>query len=138
MTKSGYQSGSYGVYALKDLESGTLLLVEQSFATIDNRVIGKKCDYSINYWQKESKIEYYSNETLRLLNEVEKQLIIGSSTCMKFNKIKFMQPIRQWLKKNIDGNLDYEQDDNDIPSDLLEDYEQTFLNKKQWRQPFFK
>ena len=49
-----------------------------------------------------------------------------------------MQPIRQWLKKNIDENIVYEQNDNDIPSDLSEDYELILLNKKQWTQPFFK
>ena len=36
--------------ALKDLDAGTLLIVEQPFANIDNRVISEECSHSINYW----------------------------------------------------------------------------------------
>ncbi|CAF4213726.1 unnamed protein product, partial [Rotaria sordida] len=138
LNKNQYRNGSYGVYALKDLEPGTLLIVEQPFASIDNRIINEEYYHSINYWQIKSKTEYCTNDTLRLLNEIEKQLFIGSATWATFDKIKLMQPIRQWLTKNIVKNLDEQQEDHDILSDLLENYENILAEKKQWRKPLLK
>ncbi|CAF3732153.1 unnamed protein product [Rotaria sp. Silwood1] len=138
LNKKGYKHGSYGVYALKDLEPGTLLIVEQPFASIDNRVINEEYYHSINYWQIKSKIEYCTNDTLRLLNEIEKQLLIGNATWATFDKIKLMQPIRQWLAKNIINNIDQQQEHHDILSDLVDNYEKILAEKKQWRKPFLK
>ncbi|CAF2742870.1 unnamed protein product [Rotaria sp. Silwood2] len=138
LNKNRYQNGSYGVYALKDLQPGTLLIVEQPFASVDNRLIGDEYCHSINYWQTKSKIKYCTNDILRLLNEIEKQIVIGSATWTTFDKIKLMQPIRQWLAKNIVRNIDEQQENHDILSDLLDNYEKILAEKKQWRKPFLK
>ncbi len=130
LTKNGYLIGSYGVYALKNLDIGTLLVVEQPFASIDNRILGEEYSHSINSWKTNSKIEFCSNDTLRLLNEIEKQLLIGNTTRTTFEKIKFMQPIRQWL---LAENIHQQQD---MPGDLLENYEQLLSDRKQWRKTF--
>jgi hypothetical protein len=123
---------------LKNLEAGTLLVVEQPFASIDNRVIGETHDHSINYWQNSSKIEYCNDDTLRLLNEIEKQLLIGSGTRTTFDKIKLMQPIRQWLTDNMNEDLNQQLETNDTLSDVLENYDKLLAEKKQWRKPFSK
>ncbi|CAM4877115.1 unnamed protein product [Rotaria socialis] len=138
LSKNGYPHGSYGVYALKDLKPGTLLIVEQPFASIDNRVIAEEYCHSINYWQKKSKIEYCTNDTLRLLNEIEKQLLIGGPTWTTFDKIKLMQPIRQWLAKHIVKNINEQHENHDVISDLLENYEKIAAEKKLWKKPFIK
>ena len=51
-----------------------------------------------------------------------------------------MQPIRQWLAENINEDINEEQsqDNDDIPLDLLENYEKILSEKKQWRKPFLK
>ncbi|UJR38207.1 hypothetical protein I4U23_030880 [Adineta vaga] len=136
LTKRGYPKGSYGVYALKPIEVGTLLIVEQPFASIDNRIIGEQRCHSINYWQT-NEIEYYNDETLRLLNEVEKQMLIGNNSWMTFDKLKLMQPIRQWLnemKQNC--NVEEEEENKDM-LDFLED-ETSMVLKKQWQKQFLK
>ncbi len=115
-----------------------MLVVEQPFSSIDNRVIGEKHCHSINYWEINSKIEYCSDDTLRLLNEIEKQLLIGNGTSTTFDKIKSMQPIRQWLTENINEDINEQQDNNDRNSDLVENYQQVLSEKKQWRKPFSK
>ncbi|UJR08118.1 hypothetical protein I4U23_012395 [Adineta vaga] len=137
-TKNGYPNGSYGVYALKNLDVGTLLVVEQPFASIDNRIIGEEYCHTMNYWDENSKIEYCSNETLRLLNEIEKQLLIGNDTWTTFEKMKSMQPIRQWLAENIKEEMNKQQENNEISSNLPENYEEILSEKKQWRKPFSK
>jgi len=135
LIKKGYSNNSYGVYALKDLDIGTLLIVEQPFASIDNRIIGEDYSRSINSWKtSNSKIEFCSNDTLRLLNEIEKQLLIGNTTYKTFDKIQLMQPIRQWLTENINQ----QQESNDISSDLLENYERILSEKNKWRKSFTK
>ncbi|CAF1262277.1 unnamed protein product [Adineta steineri] len=138
LIKNGYPNGSHGVYALKNLDVGTLLVVEQPFASIDNRVIGEKYCHSINHWEINSKIEYCSNDTLRLLNEIEKQLLIGNGTWTTFDKIKLMQPIRQWLAENMQEDTNQQQENNDLTSNLPENYEKILSEKKQWRKPFSK
>jgi hypothetical protein len=135
LIKKGYPNDSYGVYALKNLEIGTLLIVEQPFASIDNRIIGEDYSQTINFWKtNNSKIEYCSNDTLRLLNEIEKQLLIGNTTYKTFDKIQLIQPIRQWLAENINKQQEY----NDISSDVLENYERILSEKNKWRKPFTK
>jgi hypothetical protein len=125
---------------LKNIEPGTLLVVEQPFASIDNRVIGEQRFHSINFWQtneKNSDIEYCNDDTLRLLNEVEKQLLIGSSSWITFDKLKLMQPIRQWLAETRNENL-FAREEHDDTSDLLANDDTTLLFKNQWRKPFSK
>ncbi len=120
---------------MKNIEPGTLLVVEQPFASIDNRVIGEQRCHSINFWQineKNSDIEYCNDDTLRLLNEIEKQLLIGNTTSFTFEKIQFMQPIRQWLDENL-----HEQSKN-RSSDVLEGYEQILSDTKKWRKSLTK
>ena len=105
-------------------------------------MIGEERCHSINYWQtneKNSDIEYCNDDTLRLLNEVEKQLLIGSASWITFDKLKLMQPVRQWLAETKNENLsEREENDDDDTSDLLENDETTLLFKKQWRKPFSK
>jgi hypothetical protein len=141
LTKNGYPKGSYGVYALKNIEPGTLLVVEQPFASIDNRVIGEQRCHSINFWQnndQNSDIEYCNDDTLRLLNEIEKQLLIGNTSWITFDKLKLMQPIRQWLLENK-SSIETEQEENDSStSELSDNDETTVLFKKRWRKPFSK
>ncbi|CAF0825830.1 unnamed protein product [Rotaria sordida] len=140
LTKNGYPKGSYGIYALKNIEPGTLLIVEQPFASIDNRVIGEQRCYSMNFWQtneKNSTIEYCNDDILRLLNEVEKQLLIGNNSWITFDKIKLMQPIRQWLIERKNDN-ETEQENNNDTSELLDNDQMLVLSKKQWQQPFSK
>ncbi|CAF4224879.1 unnamed protein product, partial [Rotaria magnacalcarata] len=89
ITRNGYPKNSYGIYALKNIEPGTLLVVEQPFASIDNRVIGEQRCHSINFWPKNEKIsiiDYCNDDILRLLNEVEKQLLIGNTSWITFDK----------------------------------------------------
>ncbi len=120
---------------MKNIEPGTLLVVEQPFASIDNRIIGEEYSHSINSWKINTKVEFCSNDTLRLLNEIEKQLLIGNTTQATFDKIKLMQPIRQWLEENIHK----QQENSDIlSSDLLESYEQILSEKNKWRKSFAK
>jgi len=134
LIKNGYPNDSYGVYALKNLEIGTLLVVEQPFASTDNRIIGEEYSQSINSWKTNSKIEFCSNDTLRLLNEIEKQLLIGNTTQTTFEQIQLMQPIRQWLAEHMNE----QQESNNTSPDLLEEYEQFSAEKKQWRKSFSK
>lgn len=101
---------------MKDLEVGTLLLVEQPFASIDNRLINDQRCHSLNFWktnEKTTDIQYCDDETLRLLNEIEKQLLIGNTSSSTFDKLKQMQPIRQWLQqikpKQIPQSIDDKQ-----------------------------
>ncbi len=126
---------------MKNIEPGTLLVVEQPFASIDNRIIGEQRCHSINFWQineKNSDIEYCNDDTLRLLNEIEKQLLIGNTSWITFDKLKLMQPIRQWLIETK-NNKEFEQQENDDTSELLDNDETTtLLFKKQWRKPFSK
>ena len=127
------------MYALKHLEPGTLLVVEQPFASIDNRVIGEEYCQSINYWKANSKIEYCSNNnSLRLLNEIEKQLLIGSGTWTTFDKIKLIQPIRQWLAEHTNQEIHEQKENKRTHSDPLENYEKVLSEKKQWRKPISK
>ena len=89
---------SPGVYAVKNLEVGTLLIVEQAFASVEIGVRSEQHSHSINYWRNEdSTIEFCSTEALRLLNEVESQLLIGRGSSAAFDRIRSMQPIRRWL-----------------------------------------
>ncbi|CAF0848954.1 unnamed protein product [Adineta steineri] len=118
LTKNGYPKGSYGVYALKNIEAGTLLVVEQPFASIDNRIFNEQRYHSINFSQTNNKtcdIDYYNDDILRLLNEVEKQLLIGNTSWKTFNKLKLIQPIRQWLSQlKTDKELNKEENDETI------------------------
>lgn len=125
--EEGYPRGSYGVYALEELEAGTLLVVEQPFASVDNRLIGEEYSRSINSWKNHSRTHYCSTETLRLINEVEKQLAIGNTTLSTFEKIQLMQPVRQWLDENPT--------DQSGPIDALEGFEQLLSETKQWKTP---
>ncbi|CAF1570952.1 unnamed protein product [Adineta ricciae] len=135
ITKHGYPKGSYGVYALKNLEVGTLLIVEQPFASIDNRIVaGKRC-HSINYLRT-NRDEYHDDETLRLLNEVEKQILIGNTSWTTFDKLKMMQPIRHWLNETK-NSCDIEQEESNDPLDSL-DGETSVALKSQWRKQFLK
>lgn len=87
-----------GVYAVKNLEAGTLLIVEQAFASVDNGVNSEQHSHSINYWRNEdSTMQFCSTEALRLLNEVEKQLLVGRGSSAAFDRIRSMPPIRRWL-----------------------------------------
>ncbi|CAF0988554.1 unnamed protein product [Adineta ricciae] len=138
LTKNGYPNGSYGVYALKNLDVGTLLVAEQPFASIDHRTIGEEYSHKLNYWNENSTIEYCCSETLRLLNEIEKQLLIGNDTWTTFEKIKSMQPIRRWLAENVKDDLSKQQEENETSSNLPENYEEILSEKKQWRKPFSK
>jgi len=125
---------------LKNIEAGTLLVVEQPFASIDNRVIGEQRCHSINCWpinEKNSDIDYCNDDTLRLLNEIEKQLLIGNTSWITFDKLKLMQPIRQWLNQTK-NDQNCQQEDNDDTLELLENDQTTLLFKKQWRKPFSK
>jgi len=75
-------------------------------------------------------LNYCNDDTLRLLNEIEKQLLIGNTNSITFDKIKFMQPIRQWLLETNNNHM--EQNHLDDNFDLL-DNDQTSLGfKKQW------
>lgn len=122
----GYPKGSRGIFALKDIEMGTLLVVEQPFASVDNRLIGEEYSQSINSWKSpHSKTQYCSNETLRLINEVEKQLLIGNTTTTTFGRIQMMQPIRQWLEENPS--------EEKCETDVLEGFEQLLSETKQWK-----
>ncbi len=125
---------------MKNIEAGTLLVVEQPFASIDNRVIGEQRCHSINFWQTNDKncdMEYCNDDTLRLLNEIEKQLLIGNTSWITFDKLKLIQPIRQWLSETKNDQKS-EHEDNDENSELLDNDETTLLFKKQWRKPFSK
>ncbi len=126
---------------MKNIEAGTLLVVEQPFASCDNRVIGEQRCHSINFWQTNNKncdIEYCNDDRLRLLNEVEKQLLIGCTSWITFDKLKLMQPIRQWLMETKHHN-GLEKEENLVDnSELLENDETSLLFKKQWREPFSK
>jgi hypothetical protein len=125
---------------LKNIEAGTLLVVEQPFASIDNRIIGEQRCHSINCWsinEKNFDMDYCNDDTLRLLNEIEKQLLIGNTSWITFDKIKLMQPIRQWLNE-IKIDQKFQQEDNDDTSELLENDQTKLLFKKQWRKPFSK
>jgi hypothetical protein len=126
---------------LKNIEPGTLLVVEQPFASIDNRVIGEQRCHSINFWQineKNSDIEYCNDDTLRLLNEIEKQLLIGNTSWITFDKLKLIQPIRQWLMERKPSNQIEQEENHNTTSELLDNDETTLLFKKQWRKPFSK
>ena len=124
----GYSQGAFGVYAWKDLEPGTLLVVEQPFASVDNRLIGEEYAQAINSWKyAHSKTQYCSNETLRLINEVEKQLLIGNTTPATFERIQWMQPIRRWLEENPD------EQQQQSGTDVLEGFEQLLSETKQWK-----
>lgn len=128
------------MYALKNIEPGTLLVVEQPFASIDNRIIGEQRCYSINYWHKNDKnstIEYWNDDTLRLLNEVEKQLIVGNESWLTFDKLKLMQPIRQWLMAAKSDDETENKETDDI-FELLDNDQTELLLKKQWQQSFSK
>ncbi|CAF3437680.1 unnamed protein product [Rotaria sp. Silwood1] len=141
LIKNGYSKGSFGIYALKNIEPGTLLVVEQPFASIDNRIIGEQRCHSINFWQtndKNSTIEYCNDDTLRLLNEIEKQLLIGNNSWITFDKIKLMQPIRQWLIETKNNNETEREDNNNDTSELLDNDQISVLSKKQWQKPFSK
>ena len=116
---------------MKNIEPGTLLVVEQPFASIDNRVIGEQHCHSINFWpinEKNTEIEFCNDDTLRLLNEIEKQLLIGNTNWMTFDKLKLMQPIRQWLI-NI-NTVNSVQQEEDFLSELLDDDDETTLSSK--------
>lgn len=124
---------------MKNIEPGTLLVVEPPFASIDNRLYDEKRCHSINFLQpkeKNSPVEYYNDDIFRLLNEVEKQLLIGNTIGLTFDKIKLMQPIRRWLVEKKDENLS-QQDNNDI-TDLADCDEMSATIRKQWQQPFSK
>lgn len=121
-----YPKGSFGIYALKDIEMGTLIVVEQPFASVDNRLIGEDYSPTINSWKSpQLKTQYCSNETLRLINEVEKQLMIGNTTATTFGRIQMMQPIRQWLEENSC--------EDQAETDVLEGFEQLLSETKQWK-----
>ncbi|CAF2428321.1 unnamed protein product [Rotaria sp. Silwood2] len=140
ITKNGYPKGSYGIYALKNIEPGTLLIVEQPFASIDNRIIGEQRCHSINFWQtndKNSTMEFCNDDILRLLNEVEKQLLIGNNSWITFEKIKLIQPIRQWLIETKNDN-ESKRDDNNDTSELLDNDQIPILSKKPWQKQFSK
>jgi hypothetical protein len=99
-------------------------------------LIGEQHCHSINFWQnneKNSEMKYYHDDTIRLLNEIEKQLLIGNTSWITFDKLKLMQPIRQWLIETKNN-----QEENDDNSELLENDESTSLFKKQWKNPFSK
>ncbi|CAF1930772.1 unnamed protein product [Rotaria magnacalcarata] len=140
ITRNGYPKNSYGIYALKNIEPGTLLVVEQPFASIDNRVIGEQRCHSINFWPKNEKIsiiDYCNDDILRLLNEVEKQLLIGNTSWITFDKIKLMQPIRRWLIETKHKNVSEKVEDNEI-SDSLGDGQMPSSCKKHWQKQFLK
>ena len=99
ISKRKYPAGSYGVFALKSIEPGTLIVVEQPFASVDSRVTGESPCHSINTWQRNGTVEYCHDDALRLINEIEKQLLIGNASWTTFEKLKLMQPIRQWLRE---------------------------------------
>ena len=124
---------------MKSLEAGTLLVVEQPFASVDNRVIGERHSHAISHCRLEENsnaMEYCNDDTLRLLNEVEKQLLIGSSCSTTFDQLKLMQPIRQWLR---DGKTDHELEGEQSADlcKLLEDDEGSSLLQNQWRKRFY-
>jgi hypothetical protein len=124
---------------LKNIEAGTLLVVEQPFASIDSRLISDQRSHSINYCQineKNPDLDYFNDDTLRLLNEIEKQLLIGNTNSISFDKIKLIQPIRQWLLET--NNHQYQQEDNDDILELLDNDQTSLLFKKQWRKQFAK
>ena len=142
MAHNRYPAGSYGVFALKNLEPGTLLVVEQPFASIDNRISGERRCHSLNYWQsqgKESSTEFCNDDRLHLLNEVEKQLAIGKTSWITFDRLKLMQPIRQWLAETK-GTGKNEQNENHGESDghqgdrLENDDDRHVLFEKQWQK----
>ena len=109
-------------------------MVEQPFASVDNRIVDHERCHSVNYWLQNGKVEHCGSDTLRLLNEVEKQLAIGSASWTTFDRIRSMQPIRRWLATNV-----YGQKEGDIgQDDLLKDYAKILSAKKQWTQAFFK
>jgi hypothetical protein len=67
-------------------------------------------------------------ELIRLRDESNKRkydLQEMFTTQTTFDKIQFMQPIRQWLAKNINE----QQEVNDTVSDLLENYEELLFKK---------
>ena len=94
----GSPASSYGAYALQPLLAGTLLLVEASFASVERGMPTERWKQSIHLWQQDgATLQYCSDDVLRLLNEVEKQLLIGNGTRTMFDRIQRMQPIRQWI-----------------------------------------
>ena len=128
-----YPPGSYGVFALKNIEPGTLIVVEQPFSSIDDRVNDRLHEYSINYLKRNEKsthIEYVDDRCLRLINEIEKQLLIGNASWITFDKIKLMQPIRQWLS----DNKKEPKSDSRKPFDQCEDHSTALLFRKQWQK----
>lgn len=128
-----YPVGSFAVYALKSIEPGTLIIVEQPFASIDNRVNSQNRFHSINFLKsqdKTSNIEFVQDETLRLINEIEKQLLIGHETWITFDKLRLMQPIRRWIEDKSD-EIDFE------PIERIQPFENESiipLFYRQWRK----
>jgi hypothetical protein len=110
---------------LKNLEAGTLLIVEQPFASIDQRLNRDKTNYSMSFHGEEqnpASTTFYNEERFRLINEVEKQLLLGKTNSMTFNRLKDMQPIRQWIE-DVSSSIKHQ-----IPnqSSLLNEQDQTF------------
>jgi hypothetical protein len=102
-------------------------------------LISDQRSHSINYCQineKNPDLDYFNDDTLRLLNEIEKQLLIGNTNSISFDKIKLIQPIRQWLLET--NNHQYQQEDNDDILELLDNDQTSLLFKKQWRKQFAK
>ena len=111
---------------MKNIEPGTLIVVEQPFASVDSRTLGESHYHSINFLQRNDKnatIEYFDDEALRLINEMEKQLLIGNASWVTFDKLKLMQPIRQWLAENTEQSTP-------------EDAPDSSVLKKQWQKRF--
>ena len=98
-------------------------MVEQPFASVDNRTLSESHCHSINFLQRNDKnatIDYYDDEALRLINEMEKQLLIGNARRITFDKLKLIQPIRQWLAENTQQSS-------------AEDLSDASLLRKQWQ-----
>lgn len=106
--------------------------MEQPFASVDNRVIGEEYGQAINYWENGAKTNHCANDVLRLLNEIEKQLLVGNETWTTFEKLKCMQPIRQWLAQHATEEA------SDLSPTLPDAYEEILSERKQWTKPFLK
>ncbi|CAF1398139.1 unnamed protein product [Didymodactylos carnosus] len=129
IVKNGYDKYSYGVYAKRNIEPGTLLLVEQAFSSVDvyslKYYLDNEISLSLNIietskqqtssssisWNNDKHVHIYSDQTIRLINEIEKHLLI-SRTNSTFNKIKLIQPIRKYLQKLKEDSQENETNDN--------------------------
>lgn len=108
-----------------------MLLAERAFANIDTRIESEKFHHSTYFWRDdEFEVNYCTNEALRLLNEVEKKLMLSNNLRTTFNRIKLVQPIRQWLEasdtlKIVDGRP---------LVDFPDSYHDTVTGRKLWRK----